>query len=96
MSKPSTSKSKHARVKALPWMAILQVGVLTRKRWQSLSKKERSRLSDLMRQSRGRPGNLNPKERGELRKLAGKLDLKGMPRELMPLVRRGGKRCRRR
>jgi hypothetical protein len=39
-------------------------------------------------------GNLSEKERRELRKLVGKLDLKGMSRELLPLMRPGRKRKR--
>jgi len=68
------------------------------RRWRALSEKDRSRLSRLVRDSRGRAGNLSEKERAELRKLAGKLDLKGMGGELVTLVRGGrakGKRRRR-
>jgi hypothetical protein len=57
------------------------------KRWRSLSAKDRAHLARLTRQSRGRPGNLSEKERRELRKLVGKLDLKGMSRELVLLTR---------
>jgi hypothetical protein len=47
-------------------------------------------------ESRGRVSNLSLKQRAELRKLARKLDLKGMGRELWPLFRgsrgsRGGR-----
>jgi hypothetical protein len=85
-------------VKALPWAALLQAGVVVGKRWRSLSDKERARLTALLRQSGGRPRNLGEKERRELRKLAGKLDLKGMGRELLPLARRrrAGRGSRRR
>jgi hypothetical protein len=48
-----------------------------------------------LRESRGRLSNLSTRQRLELRRLARKLDLKGMGRELRPLVR-GGKRSRRR
>ena len=57
------------------------------KRWNALSGKERARLAELLRQSRGRTSNLSAKQRLELRKLAGKLDLKGMARELTSLWR---------
>jgi hypothetical protein len=89
----STSKSRGDRLKALPWAALLRAGVVVGKRWRSLSEKERSRLTRLLRDSGGRLGNLSAKERRELRKLAGKLDLKGMGRELLPLAR--GRRARR-
>jgi hypothetical protein len=49
-----------------------------------------------VRRSRGRTGNLSTKERKELRKLVQKLDLRGAGRELMPLVRGGKRRGKRR
>ncbi len=56
-------------------------------RWQALSEKERARITAMLRDSGGHPGRLGPRERKELRKLAGKLDLAGMSRELLALVR---------
>jgi|CZKG01.1.fsa_nt_gi hypothetical protein len=91
----STSKPKGSRLKALPWAALLQAGVVIGNRWRSLSEKERARLGTLARDSRGRLGNLSEKERKELRRLAGKLDLKGMVRDLVPIARGGRKRRRR-
>ena len=72
-----------------------QGGIIVGKRWSALSSQERARLALLLRQSRGRVSNLSTRQRIELRKLARKLDLKGMRREVMPLVR-GVKRSRRR
>jgi hypothetical protein len=96
--KTQSSKSKAARVKALPWAALLRVGFAVGRRWRSLSERDRSRLTELVRRSRGRLGNLSSGERKELRKLARKLDLRGMGDELRGLLRgkrRGkwGKRC---
>jgi hypothetical protein len=88
------SKRKFGRAKALPWVGLLQAGVALGKRWKSLSEKDRARLTGLLRESGGRLGNLSSKERKELRKLAGKLDLKGMGRELLPLL--PGRRRKRR
>jgi len=90
-----TSKSKARRLKALPWAALLQASVVIGKRWRALSSKERDRLAGLLRASGGRPSNLSEKERRELRKLAGKLDLRGLGRELTALGRRGRGRGRR-
>jgi hypothetical protein len=81
------SKPKLNRVKALPWAVLLQAGAVLGKRWRSLSAKDRAHLARLTRQSRGRLGNLSEKERRDLRKLVGKLDLKGMSRELVLLTR---------
>jgi hypothetical protein len=91
----SASKSKLARAKALPWALVLQAGVVVGKRWRALSSRDRARISRLARESRGRPGNLSVKERRELRKLLGKLDLKGAGRELVSLARGGRRRKRR-
>jgi hypothetical protein len=88
-------KRKLDHVKALPWLGLLQGGVLVGKRWRALSAKERARLIGLLRESRGRAGNLSPKEREELHRLIGKLDVKGVGKELAGLVR-GGRRTGRR
>jgi hypothetical protein len=88
--KSQSSKSKSARVKALPWAALLQVGFAVGRRWRALSERDRTRLTELVRRSRGRLGNLSSGERRELRKLARKLDLRGMGDELRGLLR--GKR----
>jgi hypothetical protein len=92
----AVSKSKLDRVKALPWLMLLQVGVVVGRRWNALSQKDRARLAQLVRESRGRVGNLSVRERYELRKLARKLDLASVGRDLLPLLRGGrGKRRRR-
>ncbi len=93
-SKPSRSRLQ--RVKALPWAALLQGGVVVGRRWRELSAKDRQRLTALARESRGRLSNLTEKERRELRKLAGKLDLKGMGAELLALRSVRARRRRRR
>jgi len=87
-------KSKRSRLKALPWAALLQAGLAFGERWRALSEKDRTRLTQLVRQSRGRVGNLSSRDRDELRKVVRKLDLRAMGREMLPLVR-GGRRKRR-
>jgi hypothetical protein len=87
--------SKLDRAKGLPWLALLQAGVIVGKRWSALSAKDRARLGSLLRESRGRMGNLSARQRAELRRLARKLDLRGASRELVPLLR-GGRKHRKR
>jgi hypothetical protein len=89
-------KSKLDRAKDLPWLGILQVGVAFGERWRSLSEKERARLTGLLRESGGRLSSLTDKERKELHRLAGKLDLKGLGGDLMTQARRAGFPGRRR
>lgn len=95
-SKSGTSKSKRERAKALPWAALLQAVVVIGRHWRGLSEKDRARLTGLVRDSGGQLHNLSSKERAELRKLAGKLDLKGIGRELARLARGGRVRRKRR
>ncbi|MGH2833232.1 MAG: hypothetical protein ACRDK2_10705 [Solirubrobacteraceae bacterium] len=91
----SRSKSKLARARALPWASVMQLGVLAAKRWQRLSSGERKRLLTLLRNSRGRLSNLSVKERAELGKLAGKLDIKEAGRDLLSVIARRGRRSKR-
>jgi hypothetical protein len=91
-----TPKSKRERAKALPWAALLQAVIMVGRHWRELSEKDRARLTGLLRDSGGRLSNLSTKERTELRKLAGKLDVKGIGRELAGLARDGRTRRKRR
>ena len=70
-------RPKLDRVKDLPWLTMLQGAAVVGRRWSSLSEKERAQLIRILRDSRGRKGNLSVKQRYELRRLARKLDLKG-------------------
>jgi hypothetical protein len=88
-------KSKSERLRALPWGLLLQVVVLVGRRWRALSGKDRARLARLTRDSRGWVGNLNSSERAELRKLVGRLELRGLAGDVLALVRRGRGRRRR-
>jgi hypothetical protein len=90
------SGSPADRVKQLPWTAILAGVVAVGKRWRALSEKERSHLIALIRESGVRPDRMSPKQRKELRRLLGKLDLRGMSGDLGRVVRGVRKRGRRR
>ena len=89
----SKDRSSSSRLRALPWAGLLQVGYLVGRRVSELSSRDRERLGALLHDSRGLPQNLGEKERRELRKLVGKLDLGSIGREALPLLRGG---CRRR
>jgi hypothetical protein len=90
------SSSPVDKAKALPWAAVLQGVVVVGRRWRGLSAKDRERIKQLLAESGGRVHSLSAKQRKELRKLAGKLDLKGMGRELIALRGGRGRRGRRR
>jgi hypothetical protein len=99
LSSKGSPKAKPARLKALPWAALAQAVLAIGERWRSLSERDRERLAHLLRERlrvrKGRLGELSSKERDELRKLIRKLDLKGMGRDVFPLLRGAGRRKRR-
>ena len=96
MSKRSESKSLiKSTVGAVPWLTLTRAAMIVSRRWNALSAKERAHLAQLVTESRGRASNLSLKQRAELRKLARKLDLKGMGQELWPLFRGSRGRGRR-
>ncbi|HEX8714321.1 MAG TPA: hypothetical protein VF706_02040 [Solirubrobacteraceae bacterium] len=91
----STSVVK-STLSAVPWLALTRAAMIVSRHWNALSSKERASLTQLVGESRGRASNLSGKQRSELRKLAGKLDLPGMGRELFALRLSGRKRGRKR
>lgn len=84
--------SRVGAAKELPWAALLQGAVVVGRRWKALSVKDRERLKALLAESGGHISSLSSKQRKELKKLTGKLDLSGMGRELMALRGRGRRR----
>lgn len=64
------------RVRTLPWQVILSVGTQVaregQRRWNRLTPAEQRRLKTLLRESRGRIGNLSRREREELRRIVSK------------------------
>lgn len=58
-----------------PIVMLVQTALALRNHWNLLEPKERGELARLIRDSKGRPGNLTKKERDELRRIVGKLDL---------------------
>jgi hypothetical protein len=94
MARSKTSSDARERVRALPWAAIARGLFVVSRRVGSLSSRDRARLGRLLRESRGWPGRLAERDRAELRKLIGKLDLRAMGRELLPLLRGGRRRNR--
>jgi hypothetical protein len=76
------------RLRALPWAIALEGAVVANRHWKQLDEGERSRLTRLISKSRGVPTNLSERERAEIRKLVGKLDVVGMGRDLLPFTGR--------
>jgi hypothetical protein len=88
----AVEKSRLERTRALPWLALLRGTMVIGKRWRALSERDRARIARLVRESRGWPGNLNARQRAELRLLLAKLDPMRIARELVALT--GGRKRR--
>jgi hypothetical protein len=88
----SEKRSGKELVGAVPWAALLQGALVVSQRLNDLSKKDRERLTRLLRESHGRPSALSEKERAELRKLIGKIDVRKMGSDMLALVTGGGRR----
>jgi hypothetical protein len=67
--------------RASPWLYVIvaaEVAVLLKEHWDRLDERERRRLPELVRKSRGRPSNLSAREKRELRRIVDRIG----PREL--------------
>jgi hypothetical protein len=84
-----------ARVRALPWVMVLELAMTLRKHWRRLDVAERKRLGELLRKSQGLPSRLTPKERLEVRKLVAKLEPAVIAKSVMPIGRKAVKARRR-
>ncbi len=87
--------SKLTRVRAVPWILVVQAALAANGRWKQLPAGDRDRLTQLLKQSKGLPTNLSTKEREEVRLLLGRLELAGLARELAPFAFRASRRRRR-
>ena len=61
------------RVRAMPWLMVLELAVTLRKHWKRLEPHERQLLAELVRKSQGRPNRLTAAERAHVRRLVAKL-----------------------
>jgi len=87
---------RFARLRAVPWLLLFEVarGVQSHV-METLSPADRRRVAEILRTSKGNPQKVTPRERAELRRIAGKLDLKRLARDLVPRVVAGRRRVRR-
>jgi hypothetical protein len=71
---------------------VLEAATVFNSHWRNLKESDRRRVAELVRKSKGNPRALSQRERDELRKIAGRLDVPGMARDVLPFGRRGRKR----
>jgi hypothetical protein len=61
--------------RAVPWLVVLEVLRAGKAHWDELDPRDRTRLVELLRKSKGRASNLSAAERTELRAIARRLEL---------------------
>jgi hypothetical protein len=81
------------RLRAIPWLLLLEIARTVHSHvMDSLSPADRRRVTQILRKSKGNPVNVTPREREDLRRIAGKLDLKRLGTDIAPRVVTGRKR----
>ena len=61
--------------RAIPWLLVLEILRAGKAHWDELDPRDRTRLVELLRRSKGRAARLSAKERRELREIAQRLEL---------------------
>ena len=61
--------------RAIPWLVVLEILRASKAHWDELNPRDRMRLVELLRKSKGRASNLSAAERNELRAIARRLEL---------------------
>lgn len=83
-------------LRAAPWAILIEAALVMRDHWNTLPEKDRARLAEVVKKSRGRPDKLTKRERDDLKRIVGQLDVKQMGKEMLPFVGRArGARKRR-
>jgi hypothetical protein len=80
-----------SRVRAMPWVMVLQLAMTLRRHWKYLTPDERSRLGTLIKKSQGVPTKLTPAERADVRLLVRKLEPIAIARSVAPIGRRAAR-----
>jgi len=74
------------RTRIMPWIALYELATAAGAEWRGLSSAEREKVTRLVVKSRGWPSNLSRRERAEVKRIVGKVDLQRVARELVPKV----------
>ncbi len=77
-----------SRVRAMPWVMVIQLAMTLRRHWKYLTPGERTKLATLIKKSQGSPAKLTPHERAEVRLLVRKLEPIAIARSVVPIGRK--------
>lgn len=81
------------RLRAVPWLVLLDVAIVLRDRWERLGAADRRRLAQIVKKDR----SVSERDKADLRRIVRKLELLDAGRQLVPIVGRNrrGRRGRR-
>jgi hypothetical protein len=79
------------RLRALPWLVVLDIALILRDRWERLGPADRRRLGEIVRKGR----SVSERDKADLRRIVRKLELVDAGRQLAPIVGRRRRRGRR-
>ncbi|MEA2191670.1 MAG: hypothetical protein QOI73_1791 [Solirubrobacteraceae bacterium] len=77
-----------SRVRAMPWVMVIQLAMTLHRHWKYLTPGERTKLASLIKKSQGSPAKLTPHERAEVRLLVRKLEPIAIARSVVPIGRK--------
>jgi hypothetical protein len=82
------------RMRALPWLLLYELATVAHAQWQDLPAGDRDKLTRLAVKSRGLPTNLTARERAEVKRILGRVDVQHIVRQLVPtaIARRARRR----
>jgi hypothetical protein len=72
------------RMRAVPWLIVLDLAIAARDHWGRLTPRDRARIAAIVKKSKGLPANLSPREREELKRLVAKLEPVELVRRVVP------------
>ena len=85
--------AKLKRLRAVPWLLLFEAGRIVHSHvMDTLSQRDRRRVAEILRVSKGNPLNVTPSQREELKAIAAKLDFKRVGRDIVPHVVQHGRR----
>src|SRR5437763_11814733 len=76
------------KLRPLKWMVLVDLAVVARDRWGRLEADERRRLAEILRKGR----NVSDRDKADLRRIVGKLELLDAGRQIVPIIGRGRKK----
>ncbi len=72
-------------IRAIPWLAAMQVTMVVTDHWRRLDPKDRSKAWKIIADSRGLPTKMTPQQRAHLVEIAGRVDRRGLLADLAPI-----------